>query len=363
MMNMKYKSLLITVFAAAGLLSCGDSNSWTVKGDIDGASGKTLLVEAGDNGRWYVLDSVKTNSSGAFKYSHKAAGFPDIYRLTLDGKSIYFPVDSIETVEIKTDTDGFGTNYELAGSQLAENMLKVDRDIMQASASGNLKGNSELKRKLSEMIMADPGGILSYYIINKKTSDGYIFDPSDKNDVKIIGAVANAYYVMRPSDPRTSYLKRLYLSNRPRVSSSVPGDTLTAREINAFEIKLYDNKGKEHSLLDELAKNNVVLLNFSAYTAEESPAFNVALNKVYEKYSPSGFQIFQVSLDGDEHIWKSTAANLPWITVLNSVADNSVIRNYNVQSLPTSYLFNRKGELVERIDDISKLDSSVAKLL
>lgn len=358
---MKNSIFFAIIATAVTITACSDSNSWTVKGDISGANDKTILVQASDNGRWYTLDSIKTGKSGKFNYSHKAAGFPDIYRLSLDGRSIYFPIDSIETVTISADTAAFDTGYTLSGSQLAENMMNIDRRIMTAVAAGTqVASDEQLKRELTQQLLADPAGILSYYIINKNVGGKPIFNPVDKNDNKVIGAVANAYNIMRPADPRTSYLKRLYLSNRPRIETNEPGDTLHAREIKAFEINLYDNRGTRHSLLEELGKGNIVILNFTAYAADESPAFNIALNKVYEKYHANGLEIFQVSLDDNEHVWKSTAANLPWITVLNSVADNTVILNYNVQSLPTTYIFNRNGELVERVDDITTLDKAVA---
>lgn len=358
---MKNSIFFAIIATAVTITACSDSNSWTVKGNISGANDKTILVQASDNGRWYTLDSIKTGKSGKFNYSHKAAGFPDIYRLSLDGRSIYFPIDSIETVTISADTAAFDTGYTLSGSQLAENMMNIDRRIMTAVAAGTqVASDEQLKRELTQQLLADPAGILSYYIINKNVGGKPIFNPADKNDNKVIGAVANAYNIMRPADPRTSYLKRLYLSNRPRIETNEPGDTLHAREIKAFEINLYDNRGTRHSLLEELGKGNIVILNFTAYAADESPAFNIALNKVYEKYHANGLEIFQVSLDDNEHVWKSTAANLPWITVLNSVADNTVILNYNVQSLPTTYIFNRNGELVERVDDITTLDKAVA---
>lgn len=358
---MKNSIFFAIIATAVTITACSDSNSWTVKGNISGANDKTILVQASDNGRWYTLDSIKTGKSGKFNYSHKAAGFPDIYRISLDGRSIYFPIDSIETVTISADTAAFDTGYTLSGSQLAENMMNIDRRIMTAVAAGTqVASDEQLKRELTQQLLADPAGILSYYIINKNVGGKPIFNPADKNDNKVIGAVANAYNIMRPADPRTSYLKRLYLSNRPRIETNEPGDTLHAREIKAFEINLYDNRGTRHSLLEELGKGNIVILNFTAYAADESPAFNIALNKVYEKYHANGLEIFQVSLDDNEHVWKSTAANLPWITVLNSVADNTVILNYNVQSLPTTYIFNRNGELVERVDDITTLDKAVA---
>ena len=134
--------------------------------------------------------------------------------------------------------------------------------------------------------------------------------------------------------------------------------------MKAFEINLFDNAGKAHSLLELTESGKVVLLNFTAYTAEDSPAFNVALNKVYEKYHQQGLEIYQVSVDNDEYTWKQTAKNLPWITVLNNIADGGeVLNKYNVVSIPTIFLFNRNGELVSRVTDINTLDSEIARLL
>ena len=71
-----------------------------------------------------------------------------------------------------------------------------------------------------------------------------------------------------------------------------------------------------------------------------------------------------MSVDENEYAWKQTAKNLPWVTVLNNVAEGGkVLQQYNVGSLPTTFVFNRNGELVQRVLDIADLDSAVAKCL
>ena len=118
------------------------------------------------------------------------------------------------------------------------------------------------------------------------------------------------------------------------------------------------------SLLDITSKGHPVILSFTAYGSEWSPMFNVELNKVYEKYRGQGLEIYQVSMDTDEYNWKQVAKNLPWITVLNNLNDGAkVLRQYNVNSLPTTFVFNRSGELVERVLNIADLDKAVAKTL
>lgn len=88
------------------------------------------------------------------------------------------------------------------------------------------------------------------------------------------------------------------------------------------------------------------------------------LRDLYDKYASRGLEIYQVSLDADEHYWKTTADNLPWICVrdANGVY-SSVAAAYNVQNLPTLFLVNRNNELSARGETIKDLDAAVQKLL
>lgn len=342
------------------------SNEWSIDGRIDGADGQVMLLEASDNGRWYPIDSVELGKSGSFSFSHPASGYPDIYRLRLGAKTLYFPIDSIETVTVVTNANAFDTEYTLAGTPAAEMLMQVDRRVMDVVArrgAGAVSTDSMLKRELGGMLLGDPSGIVSYYIINKKIGGNSIFNPSNKSDLRVIGAVANAYNQYRPNDPRTTYLRNLYLSNRP-VQPGAPKDTIVANEVPIFEINLMDDKGETHSL-EKLAKSGkVIVLNFTAYTAEGSPVFNVELNKVYEQYRDRGMAIYQVSVDDDEFQWRQAARNLPWVTVLNTKTDGQRnLLNYNVSEIPTTFIINRNGELVERVDDITTLSSVVAKYI
>ena len=47
--------------------------------------------------------------------------------------------------------------------------------------------------------------------------------------------------------------------------------------------------------------------------------------------------------------------------MLNGVADgDKALRDYNVGSLPAKFIFDRNGDVVERVTDISRLDAAVA---
>lgn len=352
----------------SGLSSCRGGNEWTVDGRIEGAEGDLMIVEASDNGRWYPIDSVRIDSTGKFKVTHVASGYPDIYRLRLGDKTLYFPIDSIETVTVFSRADAFDSDYTLAGTPQAEMLMSVDKkvlDVVSANGVAAIATDTLLKRELGGMLLGDPAGIVSYYIINKRIGGISIFDPNNKSDLRVIGAVANAFNQFRPTDPRTAYLRNLYLSKRAVNvdSSAAPRDTMYANEVGFFDIQLHDVNGVMQSLEKVASKGNVVLLNFTLYGAEKSPEFNRELNKLYEKYHGDGFEIFQVAVDTDEYQWRQAAANLPWITVLNPATAARNLLNYNVTDLPTSFVINRKGELVRRVDDVSGLDAAVGAVM
>lgn len=365
---MKTIGKLLIISSLALTVSCGNGNQWHLEGQIDGLDEKDIVVLEGNNqGYWYPMDTIEVKGNGSFSYSREAQGYPDIYRLRIGEKSLYFPIDSIETISLSAQAPDIDVNHSLSGTPQAENLERVDsllRAEVSSAGAQAVTANASLKRELGKMILADPAGIVPYYIISKRVGGQPLFNPAVKEDLRIIGAVANAFNEQRPSDPRTTYLRNLFISNRPKSGKINEENVAYANEVRAFDINLFDNEGKKHSLLDLTSKGNVVILNFTAYTAKESPAFNMMLNKVYEKYHNQGLEIFQVAFDDDEYAWKQTAKNLPWVTVLNGAADgDKALRDYNVGSLPAIFIFDRNGDVVERVTDLNTLDSSVARRL
>lgn len=364
-------NIAVTAAACAAILlattSCSQQK-WHAEGTVKGAEGKNILLEAPNNfGQWYPLDTIALNSNGEFKVAQTPAGHPEIYRLTLEGQSLYFPIDSIETVTITADAGAFATAYTLSGSESAEKMQHINgliNKVVAEQGESAVAYDATLKRELANQILSDPAGIVAYYTIFRRVGDTPLFDPSKKDDLRMIGAVANAFTARRSDDPRTAYLSQLYLSNRKANGTSVPTDTIVANEIILPEIALLDREGTSRSLNEEAQKGKVLVLNFTAYTAQESPAINLELAKIYDACKSQGMEIYQVSVDDDEFAWKQAAANIPWISVYNSPKNGAqTLLRYNVTNLPATFVINRNGELVERIDDITKLSSAVKRYL
>ncbi|MBQ9286963.1 MAG: thioredoxin family protein, partial [Bacteroidaceae bacterium] len=85
---------------------------------------------------------------------------------------------------------------------------------------------------------------------------------------------------------------------------------------------------------------------------------------IYDKYKDPGFEIYQISLDTDEHFWKTNADNLPWICVrdANGVYSTNVSL-YGVTAVPTFFLIDRENTLSKRNDDIKDVETEIQKLL
>ena len=133
-------------------------------------------------------------------------------------------------------------------------------------------------------------------------------------------------------------------------------------ETGLIEIELPDFKGNMQKLSDQ--KGKVILLDFTAYKTEYSPNYNMLLRGLYDKYADQGFNIYQVSVDNDESYWINTATNLPWICVRDeSSVYSTYLKSYNVQQLPSVFLIDRDGNIMDRPENTDELDDKIAKLL
>lgn len=86
----------------------------------------------------------------------------------------------------------------------------------------------------------------------------------------------------------------------------------------------------------------------------------------YEKYKELGFEIYAISLDEDHEAWlKGIEENkLPWIHVSDLKGwESPLCVECNISKVPTSFLLNSKGEIIESDLDAEKLEKTLDELL
>lgn len=372
---MKISAIISTaaVVAATLLASCSISSGWKVDGTIANAGDNSkLALEAFNGSQWYLLDSLSTNAKGAFEYKSDApAEYPEIMRLGYPGKgNIYFPVSGKENIHLLANAEAFTSDYRLTGSDAAVRLCTVDSLInatvarLGAAAAVN---DSDLRRELVQYITADTTGIVGFYSINKTIDGKHIFDAKESFGNRVYGAVAQVYSTYRPEDPRCAAVLRAYLDGRVALGKYVPEQEeqiIEAEETGLIDIVRYDYRGEKHSLAELAKEGKVILLSFTAYDIESSPAYNVILSDIYSKYHNRGLEIYQLAFDENEVSWKTAAANLPWVTVWNSVTEGvGPMVSYNVGALPMTFIINRKGEIVARVVNPNDLAKQVAKYI
>ena len=151
-------------------------------------------------------------------------------------------------------------------------------------------------------------------------------------------------------------------TREPRQEAMELDPSIEIKEADIIDIELKDLKGNVRRLTD--LKGKVVLIDFTVYNHTLSAAHNLALREVYNKYQAQGFEIYQISLDGDEHFWKTSADNLPWVCVRdNNGIYSQYVSLYNVTNLPSAFLVGRDNILKARVEDMNQLENEVKKLL
>ena len=107
-----------------------------------------------------------------------------------------------------------------------------------------------------------------------------------------------------------------------------------------------------------------MLLDFTAFSMDGSTERTLLLRELYNKYHDRGLEIYQVSLDANEHLWKQRCEALPWVSVYcEEGLESDMLRLYNVGHLPCFFLIDRNCDLQARQEDIADLETTIEALL
>lgn len=367
-----------------GLGACNEGPKFKVQGEVTGAEDKTLYFEASSLGGIVLLDSVELGSNGTFSFVEACPESPEFYRLRLDGKVVNFSVDSTETVIVKTNADKFDTDYVIEGSEnnqkikelvmlQAELQQKVDKLAQSKMPAGLVQNQlmslvNEYKDKVKRgYIFAAPNKPYAYFALFQTLNGYMIFDPlANKDDVKCFAAVATSLNNIYPHADRSRNLYNMVIKGmknmREQQQEVVEIDPSIIKEADIIDIQLKDVKGNVRTLTE--LKGKVVLIDFTVYNNTMSAAHNLVLRELYNKYHSAGLEIYQISLDADEHFWKTSSDNLPWICVRDANGPYSqYVQLYSVNNLPSVFLVGRDNVLKVRGENIKDLDAELRKLL
>ena len=372
-----------------GAVSCSNKK-FEVSGNITDAKDSLLYFENMSLNGPVVVDSTKLDADGNFSFAVDAPSAPEFYRLRIAGQIINVAADSTEHVTIKAAYPTMASQYEVSGSDECSKIkeLAIGQMALQASINNivrNTNLNDDVMRDSIRVILAqykegvknnyifkEPMKAYAYFALFQTIALGYenalVFNPrSNEDDVKVFAAVATSWDTYYPKAERGLNLHNIAIEGLKniRIMKAEQQQTVDPSKVEytgVIDIALPDNKGNIRKLSS--LKGKVVMLDFHLFETKESTARIMQLRELYNKYHAQGFEIYQVSIDPDEHFWKTSVAALPWVCVHSDDGLNAAeLGMYNVKDIPTYFLIDKNNVLQKRDVQIKDIDAEIKALL
>lgn len=368
------------------LVGCQSGDKLTISGSIAEADGDTLTIKHLVNNKLSVVGTAVLKKSGDFKFSLEKQEFPEYYFLQVnDGNQLVVIRDSSDVIKVVAESGNLKT-ASIEGSQLSVRIqemvkrvgqlradyLKLTKDVKNADAETQkqltdtfIVKYTALKDYIGDEIYKDPKSYYSYYALYQRINgDNLLFSPYDDKDYKFYAMVATAYNMYYKEDPRTVALYEMVegvIAERRKaklrqIVDEAPGGLpdIVMNDVKGVERKLSDYKGK------------VVILNFWTSKGSESRAFNRELKTLYSKYKSRGLVVYQISADKSKILWEEAIQQdqLPWVNVCDfKEAAGRAFMTFNVKQVPTTFLIDREGGMINRFSTAKDLEAAIKEAL
>lgn len=369
--------------AAVALTACTEAK-FQISGNITNAKDSVLYLENMSLDGPVKTDSVKLGEDGAFSFSGSKPDAPEFYRLRIAAQIINLSIDSTETVTVKAEYPGMASKYTVEGSDncsrikeltLMQMALQQKAKEIGLNPTMGLKASDDSIRKVvdaykkevkEKYIYKEPMKSYAYFALFQTLGSTFIFNPhQDPDDLKAFGAVATSWDTYHPNSLRGQNLHNITIEGMKNQRIANSGLEIDASQLEAsslINIRLLDNKGVMRQLTD--LKGKVVILDFHVFASENSMERIMQMREIYNKYHERGLEIYQVSVDENEHFWKQQTAALPWISVRAAENEASdVLLKYNVQEIPTYFIIDRTNTLYKRDIQVKDFEAELQSLL
>ena len=349
------KNIVFLISILTILSACSNKQVFTVQGKISGEPSKTLYIEEIAVKHTVLLDSVRLSDNGLFCFQIKRPDYPEFYRLRLGTQQLILAIDSTEHINILTTADSL-PYAQVEGSNATNTITLLRHKLLHEPIE-------EYKSAVRKLCLTEPRSLAAYYALFQTKNGNFIFNPYDKNDRVLFSAVATAWQVYYNGSERQKQICELVLNainnERQEQNNAIIQQFIRQQENTFLDINLPNEYGDTISLSSFRGK--VTIIEFSALTQmEQSKAYLFELKELWNKFAPNGMEIYSVSADPSRLLWEDTARNLAWTTVRSDKGINDpVFLNFNISSLPTLFLLDKKGEIIGRYTDFDTLQKDI----
>lgn len=344
--NMKnFRSFFIAAAVVSALSSCSEKAS--ISGVLTGAPGADLIVKQLSGNTYNVLDTLKTDASGAYTYKLEVAGGQPEFVYLFHGSTKVASLLLIKGDRVKVVSDTLG-NYSVEGSEESAKLQKVEEDFaafMGKFASDVASGSNAdaskdyiaYYRDCVKYVLENSKSLTAIPVLYQKINENFpVFSqPSDAIHFK------NVHDSLMTVYPDSRYVAALGKEAERRGNLlSLNNKIQSAEQIAYPDIEMPSIKGEKVKLSE--VNHKVVLVYFWQAREAAQKMFNQdVLLPLYRQYHDKGLEIYAVSLDTDKGVWASAvnSQRLPWINVCDGLGVSSqAIVLYNLgKGLPVIY--------------------------
>lgn len=353
----RFEFLLVCLIAGVLLPSCGRTR---IECTVESAPQSKFVLKQLNVSTLDVLDTVKTNSKGVFRYSPKIAdGQPQfLYIYYKDRKIASLLLYGGEKMKVWADTLG---NYSLEGSVESEKLRQIDSSFTAFGTELNRMASQvepdraamsrlyvDYYRKQVRYLMENKGSMTAIPVLYQKLN----------GDSPILSQATDAIYFRSVCDtlsslyPESAYVQALEKETvRREKVLSLQQKMLSGTDVVGFPpLEITDIDSKPVALGD--VHRNVTLLHFWNPEDAAQKMFTMdVLKPLYAEFHPHGFDIYSVGLTRDKVLWATVvkAQQLDWTNVCDGLGDSSpclLAYNLDINRLPVSFLLDADGSVI-----------------
>lgn len=352
--------LLVLIYSCSNKHSESDKIGFELRGKLTDSKGEVVYLEQMSPDGLKIIDTTEVDEKGEFLFTTRLpeAGF---YNVKISNRNFATLIlDSTQKVFLEGNTQDLGNTYKVKGSEDSRFFWELNetskdnyrkRDSLQKSFETYLNLKSENKKiadslyKVIEISFAK--------VIEKQNKYLTEFIDSHTASFASLAAIQQLDY-----DQYIDYYEKLDKSLNEKYPGSkyvnlFHNDLIQRKKLavgaEAPEISLSDPKGSVIALSS--LKGKIVLIDFWASWCAPCRAEIPGLVQVYNKYKLKGFEIYSVSIDKEKDKWLEAIKkeNMTWTHVSDLKQWNSaVVKLYNFQSIPCSYLIDKEGKILAK---------------